>query len=79
MTNLGKRVAQLEDKLGITPGPYPYIVTTNVNFHHPDEPPPEEVVVPGVYMCVFGRSLTPEELEQFRADYKRKHGFDDEF
>jgi len=76
MKNLEKRIAQLEDRLGIGPAPYPHIITTNVNFHHPDEPPPEQVVVPGVYMMVWGRSLTLEELEQFRTDYKREHGIE---
>jgi hypothetical protein len=76
MSNLETRVAQLEDKLGITAASYPHIITTNVNFYHPDEPPPEWVVVPGVYMLVYGRSLTPEELEQFRTDYKREHGIE---
>lgn len=77
MSSLEKRVAQLEEQFGVKLGPYPYLITTNVNFDHPDEPPPEQIVVPGIYLITYGRPLTPAELEQFRAEYKREH--DDEF
>ena len=76
MTNLETRVAQLEARMGVAPAAYPNIMFTNVNFHHPDESPPEEVVVPGVYLLTFGRRLTPEELEAVRVEYKREHGIE---
>jgi hypothetical protein len=71
--NLQRRVEKLEERLGLKAAPYPDLVFTNVNFDFPDEPPPEMIVVPGVYLLTFGRRLTPEELEQVRADYKREH------
>lgn len=74
--NLERRIERLEDKLGVKPQPYPNLMTTNVNFYFPDEPPPEMIVVPGVYLLTFGRRLTPEELEQVRLEYKRKHGIE---
>ena len=77
-TTFHRRVEKLEEKLGLKTGPqpYPHLLITNVNFHHPDEPPPEEIVVAGVYVHTFGRRLTPEELEQFRTKYKREHGIE---
>jgi hypothetical protein len=76
--NLSRRLDRLEERLGVKPQPYPHVMTTNINFYHPDECPPELVLVPDVYLVVFGRNLTPAELEALRADYKRKHGIDDE-
>jgi hypothetical protein len=74
--DLARRLDRLEERLGVKSAPYPNIITTTVNFDFPDEPPPEMIVGPGVYFLTFGRVLTPEELEEFRADYWKSHGIE---
>jgi hypothetical protein len=65
-----QRLNRLEEKLGVKPQPYPHVIVTNVRFDD-DECPVE--LVPGVYIEVIGRSLTPSEFEELRGDWRRKH------
>ena len=66
--NLQRRIEQLEARMGITPG-RPHLIITNVRFA--DD---ALELVPGVYIEVFGRPLTPEEFNQVHADWEREHG-----
>jgi hypothetical protein len=73
MQNFSRRIARLENKLWVKFGPYPHIIVTNLPGG--DECCTE--LAPGVYLDVIGRPLTPEEYEQLRVDWEKRHPLND--
>ena len=65
---LEKRIAVLEERLGMKPGPR-CILITNVNFLDGDESPCEVEFLPGLYVLAYGGPLTSEEIQKLREEH----------
>ena len=63
MTNLEKRIAALEERLGMRPGPR-CILITNVGFLDGHETPNEVEFLPGLYALAYGGPLTDGQIQK---------------
>ena len=71
MNNLEKRISQLEERLGIKPGPR-FMIITNVDFLDGDETPNEMEFLPGLYVLVMASRSRAKRFKSLEKSIRRQ-------